>query len=76
MPIWTPREVRQLMVCGTGCLCLVVLVLGTVIGVLDGRITPEILGKVSNGATGVGLLGLALILFWIIRLSLSGQRRS
>jgi len=45
MPIWTPREVRQLMVCGTGCLCLVVLVLGTVIGVLDGRITPEILGK-------------------------------
>ena len=74
MHIWTPREVRQLMVCGTGC--LVVLVLGTVIGVLDGRITPEILGKVSNGATGVGLLGLALILFWIIRLSLSGQRRS
>lgn len=69
---WTPREYAVLVVIGTACLCLIILVLGVVIGVLNERITADILGKVGGPSIGGGLLGFGIILYRIIKVSLAG----
>jgi hypothetical protein len=71
---WTVRELGGLISIGTACLCLIVLVLGTVIGVLNGIISPELLGKVEGIGTGGGLLGFGMILYLIIKVSLAGRK--
>ena len=49
---------------------MLILVGGTVLGVLRGIITPQILGTVTGLSTGGGILGLGLILYFIIRRTL------
>lgn len=69
---WTPREYSVLIAIGTACLCLIILVLGTVIGVLNGTISVDLLGKVEGAGIGGGMLGFGVILYQIIKVSLSG----
>jgi hypothetical protein len=52
----------------------VILVLGTVIGVLIGKISTDLLGRVEGAGLGGGLLGFGVILYRIIRISLLGER--
>ena len=68
----TPREYAVLITIGTACLCLIILVLGTVLGVLNGSITVDTLGKVESAGVGGGLLGFGMILYRIIKISLAG----
>lgn len=72
MKEWNPKEYAVLMTIGTACLCLIILVLGTVIGVLNGKITVEMLGRVEGAGIGGGLLGFGVILYRIIKVSLPG----
>lgn len=64
----------RVMICSTGCLCLVVVVLGTFLALMLGKITPEVLGRVSSVGAGGGLLGLALVIYWTLKLTLQGPR--
>lgn len=74
MPVeWTPRDYTVLIVVGTTCLCLLILVLGTVIGVMNKAISPELLGTVQGAGVGGGLLGLGAILYQILKISLRGS---
>lgn len=66
------REYAILMTIGTACLCLIILVLGTVWAVLDNKINVETLGKVELAGFGGGLLGFGTILYRIIKIALSG----
>jgi hypothetical protein len=70
---WTPKDYAVLVAVGTACLCLVILVLGTVIGVMNKAISPEILGTIQGAGVGGGLLGLGIILYWIIKVALGGS---
>lgn len=70
---WTSRDYAVLVVVGTACLCLLILVLGTVIGVINQSISPEALGNIQGASVGGGLLGLGIILYRIIRIALGGR---
>ena len=70
---WTPHEYAVLITIGTACLCLIILVLGTVLGVLNGAIPAYALGKAESAGFGGGLLGLSYILYRIIRFSLGRE---
>ena len=50
----------------------IILVLGTVMGVLNGKFSPEALGGVQTAGFGGGLLGFGFILYRIIKISLVG----
>ena len=69
---WTPRDYVVLIATSTACLCMLILVLGTMLAVLTNRISPDILGTVKVGAGG-GLLGFGLILYWIIKVALTPE---
>ena len=73
---WTPQEIAMMMSVGTACLCLIVLVLGAVLGVLTGVISEEHLGTVGGAGMGSGLLGFALISYKIINASLKSTSGS
>ncbi len=68
----SPRDYAMLITTGSVCLCLVILVLGTVLGVLNGKLSPEALGGVQSAGFGGGLLGFGFILYRIIKISLIG----
>ena len=68
----SPRDYAMLITTGSVCLCLVILVLGTVLGVLNGKFSPETLGGVQTAGFGGGLLGFGFILYRIIKISLLG----
>ena len=70
---WTPRDYMVLVVIGTACLCLVILVLGTVIGAINGAISVEMLGDIQGAGVGGGFLGFAFILYRIIKIALGGE---
>jgi len=61
---------------GTACLCLVILVLASVIGVLAGAISVEMLGSVQGAGMGGGLLGLGYIIYRVINSALRAGRNA
>ena len=67
---WSPRDLSIVMVSATACLCLVILVAGTVIGVINQQISTDMLGTVEGVGVGGGLLGFGVILWQIIRVAL------
>ena len=71
---WTPRDYTVLVVSGTACLCLVILVLGAVIGVMTGRISVEVLGEIQGAGIGGGLLGFGVIIYQIIKVTLGKEK--
>ena len=66
----TPQEAGALLVIGTACLGLVILVLGSVIGTLNGSISVEQLGNIGGLVKGGGLLGVGLILCLALKIAL------
>jgi hypothetical protein len=63
---WTIADLIQLMVTATACLCLATVVLGVMIGVVQQKITPAILGSISGLGVGGGVLGIVWILYLIL----------
>jgi hypothetical protein len=47
-------------------MCLLVLTGGITIGVVEGKVDPQLLGSAKGAAVGSGLLGFAAILWRII----------
>ena len=74
MTEWTPRDYTVLVVTGTACLCLVILVLGAVIGVMTDRIPVEALGEIQGAGIGGGLLGFGVIIYRIIKVTLGKEK--
>ena len=67
---WTPRDIISLLSLGTACVCLLTLVVGVVLGVLNGNLSPEQLGGITGVGVGGGLISLAFILYQVIKVSL------
>lgn len=67
---WKPEDIVVVMAASTGCLCLMVVVIGAVLGVLLGSVSVEALGSIgtAGAATGLGVFG--LLAFWVIRLAI------
>lgn len=74
MTEWTPRDYTVLVVSGTACLCLVILVLGAVLGVINGHISVEELGEIQGAGIGGGLLGFGVIIYQIIKVTLGKEK--
>jgi hypothetical protein len=71
MSEWKPDDVRKMIVCGTGCVCLIALVTVVLIGAMLGKLSVDLLGSFSKGgAVGCGLLGVSLIIYRVIKVSL------
>ncbi len=69
---WTPEALNAMIVTCTGCLCLLILVVLTMIGVLAEKISVEQLGTIEGVGVGGGLLGLGWIVLLVIK---SGRGR-
>lgn len=65
----SPKDLQGLIVTCTGCLCLLILVMGTIFGVIKGVISPDKLGHIDGLSVGGGLLGLGLIIYYVIRIA-------
>ena len=63
------NDIAVLMAVGTACLCLVILVLGTMIGVMLGLVPVETIGTVEGAGVGGGLLGFAAVLLGVIKVA-------
>jgi hypothetical protein len=55
---------------------LVILVGSICFGAVMGKISAELLGEVKGGTAGTGLLGLAVILYMVIKAGLGGSDAS
>jgi hypothetical protein len=73
---WTPQDYLVLLVTSSACLCLLILVLGVVLGVLAGAIRPDQLGTLKSAGVGGGFIGLAMVLYQIIKVALREGRKS
>ena len=73
---WSPRDIHKLLVVSTACCCLVILVGSICFGAVMGKISAELLGEVKGGTAGTGLLGLAVILYMVIKAGLGGSDAS
>jgi hypothetical protein len=67
---FSPEDINRLLVVGTSCLCLVLLIGGTVWGVLARRLSPNSLGTISGAGVGGGLVAFLWILYKIVRVTL------
>jgi hypothetical protein len=67
---WSPSDIQRLTTTCTGCSCLVILVGCISFGAITGKISPTLLGDFKGYTIGGGLLGLAMILFLVIRAAL------
>lgn len=72
---WSPQEVRQLLATTTGCLCLVIVVVGTMLGVNNGAISADVLGSAKAVGVGGGVIGLSSIVYLVIRAGLHGEKK-
>jgi hypothetical protein len=72
---WRPRDVQNLIITTTGCLCLLILVLGLLILTYLGKLSPGLLGSIKGIGTGLGFLGLASVLLQTIKIPLSPRRQ-
>ena len=66
------KELLQVLVTTTGCLCLFILVVGTMVGIGTGLIGPELIGTSKGVGIGGGLVGLSSIIFLVIRIGITG----
>ena len=68
---WNPQDYRNLIIAITGCLSLLILVIGIMICVYYDKLSPQILGSIQGVGIGGGLTGLALIILQSIKISVS-----
>src|SRR5260370_428319 len=67
---WSPADIQKVMAVSSACSCLVILVGSISIGVVTGRISSDLLGSVKGIGVGGGLVGLAMVLYMVIRVAL------
>jgi len=67
---WDSRIIIQLMVITTGCLCLLVLVVGTLLLINAGKISSDLLGSTKGVGIGGGLTFFVSIIYLVIKAGL------
>src|SRR6266704_3187853 len=67
---WSPADIQKVMAVSSACSCLGILVGSISIGVVTGRISSDLLGSVKGIGVGGGLVGLAMVLYMVIRVAL------
>jgi hypothetical protein len=67
---WSPADIGKLTTVCSGCSCMVILVGSVSIGVVTGKISSDLLGSVKGLGVGGGLVGLAMVLYLVIRAAL------
>jgi hypothetical protein len=70
---WTTRDIQLLVVTTTACLGLLILVAGLLLCVYAGKLPAELLGSIRGMGAGGGFLGIALVLYRVIRTTLSSE---
>lgn len=63
---WSVQDYTRLMACSSACLCLLLVVLGTMITVVRGNLDPAILGRIEGVGVAGGILGMLWILYLLI----------
>lgn len=66
-------QLLKLLVVGTGCLCLLIVVVGVLVLIAMGKLDAQLLGQATSIGVGGGIVALAGIIFLTIR---TGLRRS
>lgn len=69
---WSPSDIQRLMAVSSACSCMVILVGGVSVGVVMGKISADVLGSAKGIGVGGGLVGLAMVLYLVIKAALSG----
>ncbi len=72
---WSPSDIERVMAVSSACSCMVILVCVVSIGVVTGRISAEVLGSAKSIGVGGGLVGLAMVLYLVIRVALKGETK-
>ena len=72
---WSPSDIQRVMAVSSACSCMVILVGGVSIGVVIGKISPEVLGSAKGLGVGGGLVGLAMLLYLMIKTALNPDSR-
>lgn len=72
---WGPEQIIRLIVATTGCLCLLVLLVGTLLLLSRGAIDPAHIGSAKGIGVGSGLLGFGSVGYAYIRAALSGGKK-
>ncbi len=73
---WTVDDIVKLMIACTSCMCLLILVVGIMIGVAMGKVDVAMLGKIQGAGTAGGLLGVLWILYLIIKRTITTGKAS
>ena len=68
------KDLQKLIITCSSCLALLILVMGTLLGVSKGAISPEHLGSIKGIGVGGGLLGLGSLIVYTIRVSIGGGK--
>ena len=67
---WSPADIQKVMAVSSACSCMVILVGSVSIGIVTKKISAELLGSVTGIGVGGGLVGLAMVLYLVIRIAL------
>ena len=67
---WSPADIQRVMAVSSACSCMVILVGSVSIGVVMGKISSDLLGSIKGIGVGGGLVGLAMVLYLVIRVAL------
>lgn len=70
---WGSRDYAVIICVSTACLCLVILVAGTVLGVLAGLISVKDFESIQGASAGGGLVGFSLVIYKVISIALRGR---
>lgn len=68
-------DLQKLIITCSSCLALLILVMGTLYGVITGAISPDHLGSVKGIGVGGGLLGFGSIIALVIKMSIGGGKK-
>ena len=64
---WTPDDIRRLIVVVISNLCMLIIVSSAMLGIAFGTLNPAQLGSVTSAGVGTGILGLAGIVYAVIK---------
>lgn len=77
MPQASPQggdPLLKLLVVGTGCLCLLIVVVGVMLLIAMGKLDAQLLGQATTLGVGGGIVALAGIIFLTIRTGLGRSK--
>ncbi len=73
--VWSIADLLQVMIATTACLCLLIVVLGVMIGVMQQKISAALLGNINHLGVAGGLVGIVWILYLILSRTLAVSGR-